>query len=97
MNDSVVVLQSGIHDVSLPSHGRRDAPLTMYRVLLRRLAAMVRRLRLRNPAVSVVWKQTTHARQLIPPDGKWKAECDLYGFPQACNGMQRHATACNGM
>ena len=89
MNDTIVVLQSGLHDVALPNHGRRDAPLLTYRYHLRRLAAMIRRLRLRNPAATIVWKQTTHARPLLPPGGRSKAECDLYGYAQVSTPADR--------
>merc|ERR1712087_14302 len=67
--------QSGVHDVSLPAHERRDAPLAAYRYHLRRLASMLRRVQFRNPDATIIWRQTTHARPM-------SSGCNLHGFPQ---------------
>ena len=59
-NETVVILQSGAHDVSLHPIEDRLAPLAAYRSNLRKLAALLAAVRAANPTVHFVWRQTTH-------------------------------------
>lgn len=67
-NNTIVVLQSGAHDIALPPPGMpsKVAPLAAYRHHLRELAHIVARAQAANPTLLVVWRQTTH--QLLLDD-----------------------------
>ena len=59
---SIVVLQSGAHDVALPLPGQRDkiSPLSAYRHHIRLLSHIVARVQAINPTIQFVWRQTAH-------------------------------------
>ena len=80
-NDSIVVLQSGAHDISLPpsGHEKKVSPLSAYRHHIRLLAHIIARVQAVNPTVQFVWRQTTH--QLLLEDAKsLKAGASLCGL-----------------
>jgi len=79
-NDSIVVLQSGAHDVSLPppGHEKKVSPLSAYRHHIRLLAHIIARVQAVNPSVQFVWRQTTH--QLLLEDATLKAGASLCGL-----------------
>ena len=83
-NNTIVVLQSGAHDIALPFPGSpsKVAVLAAYRFHLHELAHMVARAQAANPTLLVVWRQTTH--QLLLDDA---------GSPEVSLAASRRAGA----
>ena len=83
-NNTIVVLQSGAHDIALPPPGSpsKVAPLAAYRYHLHELAHIVARAQAANPTLLVVWRQTTH--QLLLDDA---------GSPEVSLATSRRAGA----
>ena len=73
-NDTIVVLQSGAHDISLSIDASvvRVAPLATYRHHIRFLARAVARVQRANPTVRFVWRATTH--QQSPMEDPWTCQ-----------------------
>ena len=65
---TVVIINSGLHDIMPPLELMKDtpkvAPLLLYRLHLRRLAWLLKRVQRADPRIRFVWKATTHARPL---------------------------------
>ena len=59
-NDTLVILQSGLHDIGVPPLDR-PKPLLAWEHNLRSLGAFITRVQLANPRVQFIWRAMTHA------------------------------------
>lgn len=83
-SDTIVVLQSGLHDVGMmPPSKHRAAPLQRYEHDLRQLARLVGRVRRRNPSVVFVWRAMMEGVLMADtPTAALRDGCSVNDMPQ---------------
>jgi hypothetical protein len=87
LNRTVVVANSGMHDVSLPYLRDRVAPLSAYQDNMQRLRSLMDRSRALNPSLQFVLRATSH---FPVPAGR---SCVAYGYANTHAGVVERLNA----